>query len=85
MPGPIPHDVLMTLRVAILERSRSSCWWSAFCGYLIRSLEQPPMPNNGPRPKPDRPMADPEADLLVEPVWSEFLDCLVGAVRRQAQ
>jgi hypothetical protein len=27
---------------------------------------------------------DPEADLMVETVWSEFLDLVVAAVRKQA-
>jgi hypothetical protein len=32
--------------------------------------------------RPNHPFVDPEADLAVEAVWSQFLDRVVDAVRR---
>lgn len=35
--------------------------------------------------RPNRPCVDPEADLAIEAVWSDFLDRVVVAVRKAAE
>jgi hypothetical protein len=80
--SPIPHDTLMSMKIAMLE--------SLVAELLIDRLLGSADPIGealayAERRKTIRSVGDPDADLIIEAVWTEFLDLVVGAVQKRAR
>jgi hypothetical protein len=78
----IPHDALISAKVVMLQHLVGEILIDRFLQFPdpIDSVEKYASAR---RQAPVRPDADPDADLIYEAVWGEFLDRVVSAVKKQ--